>query len=368
MRPRDANELLLEARRSRHVLSTAELDRQPTLVLGRASNQTAVLSRTAVVPNAMMSTETARNALRNVWNLPHLGPQRRRNGLFGLGALILVAATTALYFFTAGPGGRTAVPRVVGLTSVVAQKSLDLANLESRVVRSFDEHARAGVVLAGTPAAGREMPRGSVVVLTISKGPERYDVPRLIGRTRAEAEQRVTDALLTIGATSEEFSETVPQGQIISTSPEAGTRVRRTTAVALVTSKGRQPIDFENWTGRPAAQAVAALSGAKLKVTATSTQWSDTVPEGSVIDQSPSTGPLHQGDQITLVTSKGPNLVRVPRVIGKQTQEARSLLESLGFTVTVDRTLGGFFHRVRLQSVAPGTASPKGTAITLTVV
>ena len=300
--------------------------------------------------------------------MPHLGPVRRRHGIIGAAAVFMVAAASALYFFTAGPGGRTAVPRVVGLTSMVAQKSLTLASLDSKVVRSFDETVAAGVVLAGAPAAGREMPRGSMVVLTISKGPERFDVPKLIGRTRAEAEQRVTDAQLTIGATTDAYSETVPQGQIISTSPDSGSPVKRAASVALVVSKGRQPIDFENWTGRPADQAVAALSGAQLKVQSTSQEWSDTVPTGSVITQSPPNGPLHQGDLVTLVTSKGPELVPVPNVVGKQAQEARSMLESLGFTVTIDRKFGGFFRTVRVQSVAPGTPTPKATAVTLTVV
>jgi beta-lactam-binding protein with PASTA domain/tRNA A-37 threonylcarbamoyl transferase component Bud32 len=369
LRPRDANELLSEVRRSRRLLSTAELDRQPTVVAGTATmNQSAMLSRTAVVPAAMLSTESAANVLRHLWRRPHLGPERRRNGLIGLGALILVAAVSALYFFTAGPGGRTAVPRVVGLTSLVAQRTLKLASLDSRVVRSFDETVTAGVVLAGAPAAGREMPRGSMVVLTISKGPERFDVPKLVGRTRAEAEQRVTDAQLSIGATSEAFNETVPQGQIISTSPEADTPVKRATSIALVVSKGRQPVDFENWTGRPADQAVAALTGATLKVNATSQEWSDTVPKGSVISQSPPAGPLHQGDPVTLVTSQGPKLEPVPDVVGKQEEEARPLLESLGFTVTVDRVLGGLLHRVTAQSVVPGTQAAPSTTITLTVV
>jgi eukaryotic-like serine/threonine-protein kinase len=380
MRPRDANELLSEVRQSRRILSSAELDKQPTVVLGTALNQTAVLSRTAVVPAAMVSTRSAGQrlrapralraprSLRHTWHLPDLGPERRRNSLIGLAAVFLVAAASTLYFFTAGPGGRTSVPRVVGLTSLVAQKSLTVASLDSRVVRSFDETVAAGVVLAGAPAAGREMPRGSMVVLTISKGPERFDVPKVIGRTKAEAEQRVTDAQLSLGATSEEFSETVPQGQIISTSPDAGSHVKRATSVALVVSKGRQPVDFENWTGRPADQAVAALSGAKLKVQATSQEWSDTVPKGSVITQSPPTGPLHQGDLVTLVTSKGPELVLVPDVVGKQAQEAQSLLESLGLTVTIDQKFGGFFHTVRVQSVAPGTPTPKATTVTLTVV
>ena len=92
------------------------------------------------------------------------------------------------------------------------------------------------------------------------------------------------------------------------------------------------------------------------------------MPKGSVISQSPATGTLFQKDSVTLVVSKGPELVSVPPVIGRQEDEARLILEGLGFTVTIERAFGGFFGTVRLQSVDPGTEAPKGSTIKLTVV
>jgi serine/threonine-protein kinase len=71
---------------------------------------------------------------------------------------------------------------------------------------------------------------------------------------------------------------------------------------------------------------------------------------------------------VTLVVSKGPQLVVVPDVFGRQEREARSQLEGLGFTVKVDRFAGGPFGTVTLQSVPAGTKAPKGSTITLTVV
>jgi serine/threonine-protein kinase len=178
----------------------------------------------------------------------------------------------------------------------------------------------------------------------------------------------VVDARLTVGTVSKAFSETVPQGQVISTSPAAGTLAKRAAAVGLVISQGRQPIQLADWTGQPADQAVAAITKAKLKVDATKQAWSDTVPKGAVASQSPSTGTLFQGGLVTLVVSKGPQLVPVPDVIGRQEDNARSILERLGFTVKIERTLGGFFRTVRLQSIDAGTKAPQGSTITLTVV
>jgi len=283
-------------------------------------------------------------------------------------ALILVGAAAALWFFLSGPGASTAVPTLTGSTRPVAEQKLAVAHLKSKVVAAFDESVKAGVVLATDPPAGREVSRGSTVTLTVSQGQERYGVPPLVGRSQAEATQRLTDAKLTLGTVTEAFSETVPQGQVISTSPAANTQVKRATPVALVTSKGRQPIPLQDWTGKPADQAVKALTDAKLVVNATKQDFSTTVPKGYVISQSPATGTLFQKDPVTLVVSKGPELVAVPDVFGKQEGEATSTLEGAGFTVKIVRFAGGPFGTVTSQSIGAGTQAPKGSIITLTVV
>jgi serine/threonine-protein kinase len=364
-RPRDANELLEEVRRARQALSPAQLDLRPWVAMGGAVNATMVIPRTEVVPEVISSPNVGLGSSVPRWHLPR--PWRGHNWLVALIVLVLVAAA-ALWFFTAGPGARTPVPKVVGSTTLVAQETLARAHLDARVVAAFDESVKAGVVLAGDPPAGREVRQGSTVTLTVSQGPERHDVPQLVGLTQAQAEQQLTNSRLTVGAVSEAFSETVPQGQVISTSPVASTSVKPATSVDLVISNGRQPIQLQDWTGHPAGQAIAALSGAKLKVDASKQSWSDTVPKGSVISQSPATGTVFQGDPVTLVVSKGPQLVAVPDVIGRQEGRATSILKGLGFEVQIERAFGGFFGTVRLQSVDPGTEAPKGSTITLTVV
>jgi len=253
-RPRDANEFLTEVRRVRHQLSPAELDLRPAAALGAASNPTTAFARTAVVPAHMLPPGAAPGPPGAASDTPGRRPRlpgmllgRGRIWLVALVALVLAAGAGALFFFTAGPGAKTAVPRVVGSTYVAAQKALTRANLEAKVVRSFHEAVKVGVVLAGDPPAGREVPRGSTVTLTVSKGPERYDVPTLVGRTQADAEQRVTDARLTVDTVRKAFSETVPEGQVISTSPAPGTSVKRATPVALVISAGRQPIRLDSF-------------------------------------------------------------------------------------------------------------------------
>jgi len=368
-RPSDANDLLAEVRRSRQMLTPADLDLRPAGTLGAAAlSSTIALPRTQLVP-AMAGPAgdgLGRSGRGAAWLRTAL--RRRRNVAMVLLALILVTAAVALWFFTSGPGASTTVPTVTGSTRLVAQQTLTTAHLTAKVVTSFDETVKAGLVLATDPPAGREVSRGSTVIVTVSQGQERYDVPQLVGRSRAEAAERLTNAKLTVGKVTEAFSETVPQGQVISTTPKASTSVKRASAVALVTSKGRQPIELKDWTGKPADQAVKALTAAKLSVDATRKDFSDTVPKGSVISQSPATGTLFQKDSVTLVVSKGPELVPVPDVFGRQERVATSMLEGLGFKVKIERFAGGPFGTVTAQSIPAGTPAPSGSTITLTVV
>jgi serine/threonine-protein kinase len=368
-RPKDANELLVEMRSARLALTPAELDVRPAGAGGAArASLTIALPRTEVVPAAPAPPRT-RDEHRAAGRRPPSGTAgRRRNRRIALVALLLLSVAAALWFFMFGPGATSVVPSVKGSTAQAAERALTLQHLNAKVVRSFDETIKAGLVIATDPPAGREVGQGSTVTLKVSQGAERYGVPRLVGHSQAEAEKRLTEAKLAVGAVSQAFSEKLAAGQVVSTSPAADTPVKRATAVALVISKGRQPIALVDWTGKPADQAVNALSDAKLKVDATKQDFSDTIPKGSVVSQAPPSGTLFQGDRVTLVVSKGPQLVVVPPVIGKQEQEATSILEGLGFKVKIERAFGGFFGTVRLQSIAEGTPTPRGATITLTVV
>jgi beta-lactam-binding protein with PASTA domain/tRNA A-37 threonylcarbamoyl transferase component Bud32 len=373
-RPVDANAFLVQLRRTRQALSPAELDVRsgpaaatavlaPTVAMPRPGGTGGRVTgrgadggdgRTAVVPVPSPASAAPRGGSRRRWPWAVL-------------ALAVVAAAGA-WFFLAGPGARTTVPPVVALTLEQAQQRLRRSHLTAEVDRAFDEKVKPGVVLTSDPGAGADLGRGSAVRLTVSKGPERYSVPDLVGASRADAQHQLSDLHLAVGDVTEAYDETVPAGKVVSTDPGAKTSVKRDTKVALVVSKGREPIDVVDWTGRPADPAVSSLTNAGLAVDATRQEFSTTVPKGSVIRQDPTGGTLYRGGKVTLVVSKGPELVKVPDVERKQEDEARAILERAGFKVEVQRFLGGAFGTVRLQDPSGGSMAPKGSTVTLTVV
>ncbi|MDN6566772.1 MAG: PASTA domain-containing protein, partial [Actinomyces sp.] len=206
------------------------------------------------------------------------------------------------------------------------------------------------------------------VTLLVSKGVDMREVPTLTGSTQPQAQEALAGAGLALGTLTQEYSETVGEGLVISQSKDPGASVPHDTGVDLVVSKGREPITVPDLTGSTAEEARSTVEGLGL-VSTDSEVFSDTVEKGNVVTQSTAAGTtLHRGDPVVYSVSKGPEMVEVPDVIGKQLEEARKLLEDRGFTVSVERILGGYFGTVRQTNPAGGTQAPKGSTVTVTVI
>jgi len=382
-RPTDAADFLDLVRRTRATLSATALDARPS---GAAAASAASLpTTTATFPvGSTTGSAGARAAGATLWRPDHTtameslpaqplegvvvgGGRRPRRWWPAILASALVAALTA-WFFILGPGAVATVPSVQGRAQAEAVAAVRTAALDPRVTEAFDEKAPKGVVVSVQPEPGTDVRRGTDVALVVSKGPERFAVPAVVGMTVAEATARIEAVNLAVGKVSKVFSEKVPDGQVVSAKPGPGANLKKGATVAMTVSKGRKPIPVPDLTGKPADAASRQLSDLGLEVDATAQENSDTVPKGSVISQSPRDGTLFRGDTVTLVVSKGPVLVDVPNVVGQQLQQARQTLEAAGFKVAVKKALGGFFGTVRLQDPSGGSKAPKGSTITLTIV
>jgi len=384
-RPADAGEFLALVRRTRATLSVGALDARPAGLAATAAAAQPTSTATFPVQGAQQAPDYA---VGGVATRPHsetvaitlpppplegrvvadgTGGRRRRRWWPAIVASALIAGLTA-WFFLLGPGATATVPSVQGRTQAEAVSAVRNAALDPTVSETFSEKVPKGVVISADPGPGSNVGRGSDVALVVSKGPERYAVPPVVGMTLAEASERIREVNLKVGKVTKAYNEKVPEGQVVAAKPGTAASLKKGTPVALTVSRGRQPIDVPDLTGQDATGAARQLSGLGLKVDATKQQNSDTVAKGKVISQSPRDGTAFRGDTVKLVVSKGPVLVAVPDVVGQQLQQARGTLEAQGFKVTVRRALGGFFGTVRLQDPAGGSKVPKGSTITLTIV
>jgi serine/threonine-protein kinase len=223
-------------------------------------------------------------------------------------------------------------------------------------------------VVSTDPGGGERILDGGTVTVSLSLGPERYEVPALRGMNLDKAQQALDDAHLEQGDVTERFNERVAAGVVLASDPKAGTELKRGAPVDLVVSKGPKPIKVPDFTGKDADRAQAKLTELGLDVRVTEENH-DTVPKGDVITQSPSSGTLYRGDQVTLTVSKGPVLVEVPNLRAVGVDEATRQLQALGFQVRTEES-GTYLGLGYVSGADPdfGTMVPKGSLITLFLV
>jgi serine/threonine-protein kinase len=166
--------------------------------------------------------------------------------------------------------------------------------------------------------------------------PHAADVPDVAGRTMADAQAQLTDlGFVVVTADPGEYSMKVEAGRVLRVDPQPGTSLDRGATVTIVPSLGPTPRDVPDVTGRTLQKARKALRQAKLVPGDPTLAFSASVPEGSVISQTPADGQAPQGSTIELVVSKGPPPRPIPDVVGETREDAERILREAGFVPAV---------------------------------
>ena len=296
-------------------------------------------------------------------------PTRRRRGPLLLALVLLLATAAGVGGWYYGIARYTSTPAVINLSQTQAAARVEAAGLSFVVVsREFSETVTAGSVISTDPAAGSRILEDDTVTALVSRGPERYPVPPLRGMSEDAAQEALDDANLSFGDAVERFHEKVPRGVVVRSDPEPGSELKPGAAVDLVVSKGARPIKVPDHTGKDADAAEKALTQLKLEVEV-SEEFSDSVPTGKVISQSPGSGTLFRGETVKLVVSKGPELVEVPSVNGVGVEEATQRMQDAGFEVRTEHSqLYVGLEFVVDTDPKQGSTAPRGTVVTLFLV
>lgn len=106
----------------------------------------------------------------------------------------------------------------------------------------FDENEPSGTILGQDFSEGDEVvPSEAELVFTISKGAELVSVNNLTGYTKSEVKDYASSEGLSV-TFSEEFSDTVEEGKVISQIPEAEKNVKVGAEIEVVISKGKEEV------------------------------------------------------------------------------------------------------------------------------
>ncbi|MFD6425524.1 Stk1 family PASTA domain-containing Ser/Thr kinase [Streptomyces sp. NPDC060198] len=381
-RAQDAVVLLSETLEARALLSDAELDAAPPQALTPVGSVGAE-DRTSVLPRAVpedrgTTHRTSRLEMPATANASVAPARPRRSGRAERsgggprrGVWASVAALVVVLLVGSGvwyinSGQFTQVPSLLGQPQEAAEKRLDEAGLDVKSVdKAYSDTVDRGSVISSDPAPGDRVRGNESVKLVVSRGPEIVEVPDVEGTSLADARRTLKEAGLAPGMVTREFSEDVGRGEVIRTDPGAGTGRHPDSAVALVVSKG-SPVDVPDVSGLSVEDATAALEEEGLKAEVKPGRINSPEVAGDVAEQTPDPGAeAAEGDTVQLTVSKGPRMIEVPDVTGKDVDEAREILQDAGFEVKVDRPFLSFSDTVGSQSVEGGGRAAEGSTVTI---
>jgi serine/threonine-protein kinase len=232
-----------------------------------------------------------------------------------IGAIVLLILGGGAYLLAQNllgdePAAKVPVPNVVGrpfdeASAILTDKGLKVADPPLEQVVN-DPTVKPGTVLKQDPVATTPVETGATVTLTIAKAPRTFTVPDLTDKTVDEASALLADQSLTLGNTTEQSSDSIDVGHIISQDPSANDQVTKDTPVDVVVSTGPEITDVSvpDVTCLSFGQAKSQLTAAGLqinsdgtapinplcsnpnKVAAQDPAAGDTVPSGTVVNVS----------------------------------------------------------------------------------
>jgi serine/threonine-protein kinase len=373
-RPTDAGAFLAEVQVVRDDLGAANVE---TALLRQVPARHAAAGATAVVPTlaavdrpawARLPQQAGQTRIQPTlagtrWQrLTHLlgAGDRRRALLLVAVALMAITVLGSTWYVTLGR--YTESPQLVNMTKTQAEQraardGFKLIYMDGQ----YSETVAKDTVLTQKPRAGDRVVKGGTLSLSLSLGPERYPVPDVTGMELAAARGQLEATKLKLKEGTAEYSDTVPEGVVISTDPKADTSLKPGSVVTVVVSKGRAPITVPQLTGRNINEVRAQLQ--QLGLTAVEQYKDSDQPADIVIDQSPKPGAgVGKDAEIKLVVSKGPPLIAVPDLTNQPCQQAAQALQGMNLRVRIDFNPNGI---VRSQQPGPTTQVPPQTEVAI---
>lgn len=135
------------------------------------------------------------------------------------------------------------VPALEGLARDAAQRSLEHMGLVMQVAQErFDISVPEGMVISQDVPRGTLLKGGGIVGVIVSKGPEYFKVPSVLGIRVDEAKEMLKKNSLELERVIEVHTEGVPAGNVVAQSPEGGERSGE--KVTIVASLGPYKVSY----------------------------------------------------------------------------------------------------------------------------
>ncbi len=129
------------------------------------------------------------------------------------------------------------VPDVQRRSLTEAQLLIDQARLRIGELReAYEEHLQGGFIISQDPQPGAKVPRDRTINLVVSKGPQRIELPRLIGRPLQDVRRILQDLGVTLQEVHTVSLPDLPAGTVVDQTPAAGIKIRPQDPVVVTVS------------------------------------------------------------------------------------------------------------------------------------
>lgn len=199
------------------------------------------------------------------------------------------------------------VPDLSNKTETQAKAALNKLRLGVSVQKGSSDDVPEGQVYDQSPAAGVKTDVHTQVTIYISTGKETFKLDDVTGMDYDQAQSQLENDGLKVSLEFE-YSDSVDKNEVIRTSPEEGSQVAEGDTVTIVASKGKETkyVTVPYVIGYDLDTAISMIKDAGLTYDGKSSDYSDSVSKGEVMNQSIGSGQsVEEGTSITLTVSLG---------------------------------------------------------------
>ncbi|BCN66549.1 putative serine/threonine-protein kinase PknB [Prescottella equi] len=206
-------------------------------------------------------------------------------------------------------------------------------------------------------------------IWSLVSNPAKVEVPNVAGLTAQAAEAQLRGMNLDTSIQTRPDA-VVAEGNVIATTPSAGSSVSEKSTVTLQVSSGPEQVQVPKLAGLSQDEAAQALNAVGLRLAPEVDRApSDPAQLDKVTAQDPSSGAkINLDSTVSITLGSGPEQVRIPNVIGQTIDVAQPNIEGVGFKVQV-ATVDSSKPEGQVISTSPsgGSTAAKGDVITVQV-
>jgi beta-lactam-binding protein with PASTA domain len=224
----------------------------------------------------------------------------------------LVSALAAMRF--AIHGREVSVPNLVGKTPAEARRISDAAGFQMEIERQYySATVPEGRVLSQLPTPGTQVRRGWQIRLAESLGPQRVEIPNVLGESQRAAGINIMRRGLDVGAVAQIAMPGSPADQVLGQSPPPNASGVAAPKISLLTTESMPPQAFlmPNFTGQALGGVTLVLQDAGFRVGNVSIAPpaalpATPVPDSSVATPPPTPAPPPQPTPASIIVSQNP--------------------------------------------------------------